>query len=279
MPSIEPATGAVSPEPVEHPLNAELARLEASIAMRWTAVGLSQPPSTAGLEPLRRRIDAARQADEARRAIQRDRERAVSDLRAASTERAAAEAALTSAQQEVEAGVGRWAAFLVAAGLPATLDRDAAADLVSRLEGARANLDEAISLGQTIGKTERERLLWAEGVRRLASDLGVPNGDDASVVVERLRQDLAAARTSSRARDGLVQRRDEAGRIERGAAETLATERASHAAFLAQHGVPDGERLAARHARGAERASVSAHLAQAETTFRQLVRESSPRSC
>jgi uncharacterized protein YhaN len=258
---------------VDHPMAAELRNLETSIGAQWASVGLQPPPTIAGLGPVRSRLDRARQTKQAREALDRDRQRAATELRAAITEWEAATAALAAAQSEVDAGAVRWATFLSSAGLPSTIDRDGAADLISRLEGAQADLQEAATLGQTIGKTERERLLWVEGVRRLASDLKVPSGDDVNVVVERLRQELAAARTNSRSRDALVQRRDEAGRVEREAAATLGNAQAAHAALLASHGVPDGEALAARHARGAARASVVAELAQAEATFRDLVPE------
>ena len=253
-------------------MTGELRALEADLATRWAGLGLAPPARADGLELLRSEAARIRLAAESRRATQRDRDRLSLEAVAAQGVASEALAADHAAQAEVTAGLARWAALLAGLGLPTSLDRDGAMDLVARLATAHAGLEVFAALDHGLAVTDQERRTWAEGVARLAVDLGVEAGDD-EVVVERLRQELASARTAFRAREDLSRRRDMAGTAERSTTEALASARARHSAFLAALGVADAVMLAARHERTLARSRAQATLRQAEEALAALVPE------
>ena len=267
-----PAVPVVPATPSEHLMAGDLRALEVELAARWAGLGLTMPPRSDGVEPLRAEAARIRLAAESRRGLERDLTRLAADVAAAETGASAAADADRAAQAEVEAGQARWTAFLTGLGLPEALDRDGAMDLVARLATAHAGLEVFAALDHGLGVTDQERRTWAEGVARLAGDLGVETGE-AEVVVERLRQELASARTAFRAREDLARRRDAAGTAERSTTEALASARAGQSAFLAGVGAIDAVMLAARHQRTLARSRAQATLRQAEEAFAALVPE------
>jgi len=253
---------------------ATLHQLELEIDRSFAAAGLPLPPTAAGPAELRRRAAAARISDAGRREAVASRERAIATLATATAEREAAEGASAAAVDAVAAGRVRWAAALGAAGLPSSLDYAAAMALVTRLESAKGTLGERADLGRTIARTERDRLEWEQGIGRLAADLGIEARDtDADALVERLRQELAGARTAQRRKDALVVQRDVAGAEERKANEDLVAARTAYGTFLAGHGVASAEQLHQRHEQTSDRGKAEDRLRQAEAAFAGIVPE------
>jgi uncharacterized protein YhaN len=266
--------------PAAHPMAATLLQLETELDQSFLAAGLQLPPNAAGPAELRRRAAAIREAEAGRREadIERreataTRERAAAALTAATAERATAEAAVAAAAGSVEAGRGRWSAALIDAGLPSSLDNATAMGLVSRLEAAQVAQVERADLGRSLGRTERERLEWEQGVARLALDLGIPADGEADALVERLRQELAGARTNQRRKEALVTQRDVAGTAERAANDGLAVARVAYGEFLAGHGAASAEQLRERHGQTSDRGRAELRLHQAEASFAGIVPE------
>ena len=261
----------IPPAPPEHVEAPELQDLEVRLAARWSVLELVGSPSAEGLDRLRAEAGQIRGGAEIRRRVQRDRDRTAADLSLREKVVADAVAADGQARAEVAKGAERWAEFLATTGFVAGLDRDAATALVGKLEIARSALDELDELNRGNAKTERERGTWTDAVVRLAGELGIAPDEDADVLVELLRQELANARTAFRAREELARQRDVAGTAEREAEEAAANVKREHAELLLAFGVADAAALVARHARNRDRDRFEAARQQAGDALVSLV--------
>lgn len=259
--------------PAEDVNAAELRGLALQIATRWSELELDGSPSIEGLEPVRVEATQMRTRAEVRRRVIADRDGTAKDLARRQESAAAALEAEKQAHAQMVKGTERWADFLRSVGLAAGLDRDAAMAVIQKLETARDALSELGDLTRGDAKTARERATWTAGVVRLAKELNVGPDDDADVLVELLRQELANARAAYRTREELARQRDAAGIAEREADSAATNSKREHADLLLSFGVADGAALAARHARTQERDRLEAGRQQAEAAFSDLVPE------
>jgi uncharacterized protein YhaN len=255
----------------EHPSLAAGRELETAIDSHWATLDVGVDIRNGGTAALLEEARRLRSLADARSRVQRDRDRTFEEL---NRQEVALRAAVVAEQEAIGAvaiGVDDWRAFITDMRFPKAIDRDGAVALLTKLETARSQLDELAALEIAIAKSAKDRKLWTDGVSRLASDLGIQLDEDASVMVERLRQDLATARASARAREDLSRQRDGAGSIERAADALVAETGREHAAFMEAHGVADAISLQGRHERTRRRQALDAALKQALETLAGLI--------
>ncbi|MEO8273420.1 MAG: hypothetical protein ABI620_05100 [Chloroflexota bacterium] len=257
--------------PLEDAGNHQLREREARLGTRWSDLELAGLPSVEGLDQLRADLLRTRTAAELRKRIERDRDRTTEDLSDREKLAASAAAVEDQARAEVAKGAELWAGFLASSGLAVGLDRDAASELLAKLESAGAALSELDGLNRASVKTNRERETWNAGVARLGRELGITADDDGDVLVELLRQELANTRTAFRTREELAGQRDAAGIAEREADVVATNAKTEHGQFLLEFGVADAVALAARQVRTLQRSQFDAALHQAEDALAGLI--------
>jgi uncharacterized protein YhaN len=244
------ASGAEARAVAEQVVRSRHDRLEArraELAAAAVALGLDPDPDVDAVEARADRLDRDRLARREAERLTRELERAEAGRADARAARDDAEAARADAEAAHDAEAEAWARWRTEHGAAGDLGPDAAIDLFTTLERARA-ADRALRRAEAErDEIDRASSAWRDRARAAVRAGGAPDPDDEGLdaavrqLVERVGADDAARRTRAERRAG----RDDLARRREAAAARLATARAAHRSVLDAAGAVDDDDLAA----------------------------------